>query len=679
MRMEHTADSTPGNSPLQLGIDTGGTYTDAALLCGDSSEVVATAKALTTPADLALGITEALSAVLARAGQAAKVAERVDLVSLSTTLATNALVQGHGHRTTLFLIGYNADMIEKFDLARRLAADDLVFLEGGHDSDGTEVASLDDGVVRRHAVERLNEVESFAVSGYFAVRNPEHELRVRQVIEEVSGGAAAVTCGHELTAELDSIRRATTVALNARLIPLIRRLIADVQSSLGAIGIAAPLMIVKGNGTLVQAEWAAARPIETILSGPAASVVGASHLAAEADGCVVDMGGTTTDITMVRDGLPGSHPEGGLVGGWRPMVETVDVHTVGLGGDSLVLPDSSASGGRNGIRVGPGRVVPLSLLGSTHEGVVAELERQVRQPPMPALAAQFAFLRGDPARVPDSLDWLNPAPRSLAAVAEASPYGVLSMAALARLEAELAVQRAGFTPTDALHALGEVDYWDVASARAAAAVLASQLELSPGEFCEAVIAAVSRKLTGEVVVKIVNDEAPTRRRAAIDDEIMARSVGAEPASDLRCQLHLNQPLVVVGAPATAYAPRAATHLNARLVIPTHAAVAGAIGAVASRIVQHCRVAIRSTGTEGVYLVLMPTGAREVASVAEGLEQARQLVPAYLEERMRAAGAANCDVQIARNDHSVETGYGGDGRVFVETELVFTAEGRPEVS
>ena len=67
----------------------------------------------------------------------------------------------------------------------------------------------------------------------------------------------------------------------------------------------------------------------------------------------------------------------------------------------------------------------------------------------------------------------------------------------------------------------------------------------------------------------------------------------------------------------------------------------------------------------------------MASVAEGLEQARQLVPAYLEERMRAAGAANCDVQIARNDHSVETGYGGDGRVFVETELVFTAEGRPE--
>jgi len=119
--------------------------------------------------------------------------------------------------------------------------------------------------------------------------------------------------------------------------------------------------VVKGDGSLVRAGWAMRRPIETILSGPAASVVGAWHLAGRRDVWVVDVGGTTTDIAVLHDGRPRLNPEGAQVSRWRTMVKAVDVHTVGLGGDSHVrLSDE----GR--LAIGPRRVVPLCLLATEH-------------------------------------------------------------------------------------------------------------------------------------------------------------------------------------------------------------------------------------------------------------------------------------------------------------------------
>src|SRR5690606_4555973 len=122
--------------------------------------------------------------------------------------------------------------------------------------------------------------------------------------------------------------------------------------------IQAPLMVVKGDGSLIAAEAALASPVETILSGPAASLVGARHLSGETDVVVVDMGGTTTDIALLRDGRPVLASEGATVGGWKTMVEAVAVHTYGLGGDSEVRCDEAGD-----LVVGPRRAVPLSLLG----------------------------------------------------------------------------------------------------------------------------------------------------------------------------------------------------------------------------------------------------------------------------------------------------------------------------
>ena len=208
---------------------------------------------------------------------------------------------------------------------------------------------------------------SFAVSSFFSVRNPAHELAARELIREITG--LPVTCGHELTSKLDAPRRALTTALNARLIPQLQHLIRAVEGLMREKGIAAPLMVVKGDGSLVSAEFALNRPVETILSGPAASVVGARHLSGEGDVLVSDMGGTTTDVALLRDGRPILDRNGATVGGWKTMVEAVAVHTFGLGGDSEIRREG------NRLEVGPRRLVPLSLLAREHPASPRDIAR----------------------------------------------------------------------------------------------------------------------------------------------------------------------------------------------------------------------------------------------------------------------------------------------------------------
>ena len=164
------------------------------------------------------------------------------------------------------------------------------------------------------------------------MRNPEHERRLRKLVNSLTD--KPVTCGHELASQLDAPRRALTVALNASLIPYIDELIRAIQTILGEYRISAPLMMVKGDGSLISAELALSRPVETILSGPAASVMGATLMHRQDNAIIADMGGTTTDIAIVTQGQPVVSAKATVIGEWRPMIEAVRVFSVGLGGDS---------------------------------------------------------------------------------------------------------------------------------------------------------------------------------------------------------------------------------------------------------------------------------------------------------------------------------------------------------
>jgi N-methylhydantoinase A/oxoprolinase/acetone carboxylase beta subunit len=676
---------------VALGIDTGGTYTDAALVDHATGGVIAGAKALTTRQDLSIGIGQAIEAVLdvaLHSGRSVSTKD-IDLVGLSTTLATNAIVEGQGGSVALFLIGYDPVLIRKYGRERDLVTDDVVYLRGGHDATGNEVEPLDEEEVREAILARLGRVEAFAVSGYFGVRNPAHEVKVRALIEELAtanhrlGGAVSVTCGHELTSRLDAVRRATTVALNAKLIPLLKDLVATVQCTLDRLDITAPLMIVKGDGSLVRAEWAMQRPVETILSGPAASVVGAWHLAGRRDVWVIDVGGTTTDIAALRDGRPQLNPQGAHVGGWRTMVEAADVHTVGLGGDSYVRVDGNTFPGSGGLTIGPYRVVPLCLLASQHPGVVDELRRQLVTAGREGLKGQFVFAQKRPtAELPDRdaelLRFLSDGPRSLSTLAEDSGYGPLVVRQVEALIARQLVGRSCFTPTDALHVLGRFQAWDVDAARLGAKLLAAREHLSVEAFCERVVSEVSNRVMRELVTKVLSDEAaaPDWNREPGAVALLARAMGAISGSDLACQLTLHQPVVAVGAPVEAYLPRTAEQLRTDLVIPAHAEIANAVGAVAGGVVQRLRVLIRPIEADRGFRLYLPDGVRDCATLGECVDWALEVVPERLRRLAQQAGADHIEIKVDRTDRiaPVQIEWGKD--VYVETELAFTAAGRP---
>jgi N-methylhydantoinase A/oxoprolinase/acetone carboxylase beta subunit len=658
---------------VALGIDTGGTYTDAVLVDHASGQVLARAKALTTRHDLSVGIGQAVAAVFDE--QAMSPAE-VDLVALSTTLATNAIVEGQGSPVCLLLIGYDPALIQQYGFERDLVTRDVVYLRGGHDGMGNEAEPLDEAAAREAILARCDRVEAFAISGYFGVRNPAHELRVRALVEELT--ALPVTCGHELTTRLNAVRRATTTSLNARLIPLLRELITTVRRTLNEQGITAPLMVVKGDGSLVRAEWAMQRPIETILSGPAASVVGAWHLAGRHDVWVVDVGGTTTDIAVLHDGRPRLNPEGAQVGEWRTMVEAVDVHTVGLGGDSQVHLNSK---GR--LVIGPRRVVPLCLLASEHPRVVDELQRQVGTRQRESLAGQFVLAQRRTThalsdRDQDLMRHLAAGPQSVSSLVEKLHYGALVRGQIESLEARGLVLWAGFTPTDALHVLRRFERWDAEASRLGAELLAAQTDLSPEAFCERVVADVSNRVTTELISKVLSDEAtlPDWEREPSAAALLARAMGNVPGSDLDCQLRLRQPVVAVGAPVEAYLPRVARQLCTELVIPHHAEVANAVGAVAGGVVQQLRVMIRPLNAEQHFRLHLPDGVRDFATVEESVAYAQQIVPTRLKALARQAGAEQIEVQTIRVDRNVPAMAGWGQHVYLGTELTFKAVGRP---
>ncbi len=660
---------------MLLGIDTGGTYTDAVLYDRERG-VLASAKALTTKHDLALGVAEAIAAVTAAS------AEPVELVSLSTTLATNAIVEGQGGRVGLLLIGLEPAVLERAGLRRALDGDPVAFLAGGHDGNGDEQAPLDLATAEAAIRDWSDKVEAFAVAGQFATRNPTHERAVADLAHRQSG--KLVTCSHELSARLDAPRRALTTLLNARLVPLIDRLIRAVLASLAERGIAAPLMVVRGDGTLVAAAAALERPIETLLSGPAASLAGAQALTGRRDALVSDIGGTTTDIAVLTEGRPALAAEGAHVGGWRTMVEAVEVHTSGLGGDSWVRLERGG-----GLLLGPRRAVPLSLLASQHPAVLERLERRCKEPlrgddPFPGCFALAA-------RTGTSEAGLRKTEAALLSEAKAGPLPLdgrignyLEARALERLLDRGLLLLAGFTPSDAAHVLGRQDTWLAEAARLGAAFLVRLRARATGRpqqtaeaFSEDVLEALTRESARRLVAAASAAEAGAvwEEAGALPRFVLDRALRAErdamPLLDIR--LSLTRPLVALGAPARLVYPEIAKRLEAELLLPEQAGVANAVGAAAGDVALAVTVLVTSPA-EGLFRAHLAEGPRDFAALAPAAEAARLEAERLAGERARGSGAADATVSSERQDRVVD--LGGGAKVFVESLVTARAVGRP---
>jgi len=683
-----------------LGIDTGGTFTDAVLL-NDRKQVVASAKSLTTRFDLAQGIAGALDQL------PQEWLALVTLVSLSTTLTTNSVVEGRGSPVCVLLAGYDALQVKSSGLVDLLGNEGIVCLSGGHDAGGIATEALDEAAARAAITQHMGRVSAFAISATFGVRNPAHELQLRAWVQDMCD--VPVTCGHELASSLGAPRRALTAALNARMIFHVKALIESVQRTLAARAIDAPLMVVQGDGSLINVASALRRPVNTVLSGPAASVLGACALSGLQNAVVADMGGTTTDIAVVRNGLPELSFDGALVGNWRPMVEAVKVYAVGLGGDSEVRLH-----GGEGLTIGPRRVVPMSLLAHQHPQILAALERQQHETPhasqmrfaqrLHADAALLSRLNDDElfawetlAKGPVDLERANMENRALAR-------------AIARLERKGLAIYSGFTPSDAAHVLGLSSHWNAAGATLAARIWARQMRhmyglgtwkqgdaLGPAQdvvakvvdtICQKLIEAglndagqMNESSAGKVAALLTTmalagdklAQANTQAQTADGADPAATDRAAAQAPVFQLQFSPTMPLVGVGAPAASYYPAVARGLGVALQLPQHAEVANAVGAVLGQVSQRVHITLTQPA-RGVFKVFTAQGPVDFGDLASAVAHAQQLAGAQANQRALDAGADGVVVAFSQRDNSVDNDI--DGNVFFEAVVTATASGAP---
>ena len=657
---------------ILLGIDTGGTYTDAVLL-DDERGILATAKALTTKHELSVGIREAIEAVLPTPPV------EISMVSLSTTLATNAVVEGQGSPVCSLLIGYDPETLDDVGIDRIVTRDNIVFLRGGHTGTGEELEPLDMEGAEEAILRLAPRVSAFAISGFFGVRNPTHELRVRQLARDLTG--MPVTCGHELTTHLNAPRRALTVAMNARLIPLLSDLVQTVRSMLRSKGIQAPLMVVKGDGSLMEADMALERPVETILSGSAASVVGACFLTDATDSFVIDMGGTTTDIAAMQEGQPVLNEKGVRVGSWDIMVEAIDVRTTGLGGDSETVLD-----GAGGIAVGPRRVIPLSLLAEQNPETLEVLRRQMDSP---ADTDQARFVRRQKDATGEILSF-TPGQQEVWDLIGEDSVALVDLLARVKIPAlyrrylyELMEQglvvMSGFTPTDAIHVLGRYRCWSTEAAELGAALWARLFGETPKGFSERVVLQVEIQAGRAIMDCALAEEGfeTADRRDGLERMMIDRALGANGGGSFSLSLSLERPVVAIGAPVSTYMPAVSSRVNAELRVPEHAAVANAIGTVAGGVAQTVRLLIRPVEIDRAYRIHLPSGTSQFDDLEEAVACAQEVAEEAARDLALRAGADQPRVKVERIDRVARGG--GVEEIYMETEVVARAVGRPRMS
>ena len=328
---------------LRIGIDVGGTHTDAVLMEGD--EVIVATKALTTP-DVITGILNALESIL---GDAPTLEKSIQAVMLGTTQFTNAVVERRElAEVAAVRIGLpsGAGIPPKSgwpaDISSALG-DAVYMLHGGYLFDGWKLAELDDREIRRMVGDlRAKKIRRVAIASAFSPMNPAPELAVANAIQAGIPGIE-VSMSHRI-GRLGIIERENASLLNASLLSFAERVVSSFIQAITARGMNCRFFVSQNDGTLMDAEFAKRFPVLTFASGPTNSLRGASKLSGLSEAIVVDIGGTTSDIGVLRDGFPRESNVVIEVGGVRTNFRMPDILSIGLGGGSYVRDDGSSVG-----------------------------------------------------------------------------------------------------------------------------------------------------------------------------------------------------------------------------------------------------------------------------------------------------------------------------------------------
>jgi N-methylhydantoinase A/oxoprolinase/acetone carboxylase beta subunit len=652
-----------------LGIDAGGTYTDAVIYDFQKRAPLQSGKGKTTPQQYTIGIEEAVKEM------DQKLLRRVGMAAISTTLATNAIVEGKGRSVGLIMMHSGIFDPKKIDTTP------CALVSGRLDINGKVLDPVDPAEVRRIGREMAekNRVEAFAVSAYAGSVNPVQELEVKELLERETG--LHVCCGHELSDLYNIYHRANTAVLNARIIPLLEAFLEEVMTFLRQLGIDVPVMVVRGDGTLMSIERAREVPVETALSGPAASVSGARFLTGLEDATVVDVGGTTSDIGKITRARVELKDKGSLVGRWRTHVRALDMSTLGMGGDSMIGLEKGK------LQVGPRRILPFCRLSTDfcYEADFSLIEPELDSCDRSSEALSWYYLlperkgKGGADGFTSSLqekdlavlDLLQGGPLSRIEIARDLSLGHWMMTDFSKLERLSLIGRSGLTPTDLLHGEGKMTLWDFSSARALCSLYGKLAGNSLEEFSRRVFDYIKRRLLEEIILKQLPEG---EDREGVSSFPLLRYLVGDRAETVQFRAALRHPVIGLGAPVSFFLEGMSARAGVEIIVPPHAEVANAIGAVTSSVSVSTGARIipveEGFGVRGIGRVM------DFESFDRADSYAREQLSKEVLRLAKEAGTASQRVEFDVEDILTQAADGSE--IFIERSLSARVNGAPDL-
>ena len=674
---------------IGIGIDTGGTYTDAVAYDFDTRRVLAKRKALTTKEDLTIGIGEAIDALPGECLTHARI------IALSTTLATNACVEDKGGRAKLILMGTTKKVLDWIGAEAKygLKNEDILCVDTQGSFDGMVVDEPDWDKLLSDEGDWLSDADALSVAEVYAIRNGSVcEKNAKKILEEQYN--VPVVLGSELVSGLNVMERGATALLNARLLPVIQEFLEAVESVLTKRGVNIQVMIVRSDGSLMSDKLSRHRPVETILSGPAASVLGGRGLTDCEDCLIVDMGGTTTDISIIKGGIPAMVDNGIRVGRWRTQVKGVFMDTFALGGDNAIR----IKGGR--LELCERRVQPLCVAAIKWPGIKDALwqlldENRTHTHPL----HEFLYLVREPKDVSRYNSYeislcnkLRAGPCMLGNAAKSIGIDIYNLNS-ERLESEGIIMRFGLTPTDIMHIKGDFSLYDKQASLLAARYFLRCLPRynddtdSLNAFADEVYDMVKQKLYENIVRVLLADRYPGMCENSLDKQIrflvsqnwtQRKECGNKQFSDFNITTVAS--LIGIGAPTHVFLPDVAEALGTNCIIPEHAEVANAVGAVIADISAEAQVEISpnyTTGGIAGYTVHTPKGNQVYGTLEEASDKAIEAAIQSVTEEARRRGALG-ELSV-RTQLVPKTAYANEGQAIdLGASAIAVATGRIEM-
>lgn len=337
-----------------LGLDVGGTHTDAVII--DENRVVSSYKAVTDHKNLLNSMNHALEKVIEGVDKG-----KITRINLSTTLSTNAIVENTLEDVGVLLSAGPGINPEVFAIGKHCQ-----IISGSIDHRGTVVQELNEGELTK-AINRFKKknLSVFSAVTKFSTRNPDGENHISEILADQTD---FITMGHKLSGQLSFPRRVATAYYNSAVWRLYNRFADAIECSIEKIGFKADINILKADGGTMPLEYSRQVPVESILSGPAASILGILGLCdIDEDAVILDIGGTTTDIAVLVEGVPLIEREGISFNGRPTLVRSLETRSIGIGGDSAIVIEDEE------VRVGPERRGPCMAEGGGYPSLVDAL------------------------------------------------------------------------------------------------------------------------------------------------------------------------------------------------------------------------------------------------------------------------------------------------------------------